>query len=243
VLAGQPLRVQRMLDGLQAGDRLLAVTTLSFDIAVLELFLPLVVGASVCIADRETARDPRRLAGLIASARIGVMQATPSSWRLLLDDGWDGGRNLVALSGGEAFPPELAARLRPRVARLFNLYGPTETTVCATWELCDPEAPGAPTIGRPIANMRAYLLDRHGEPIGAINRVPAEGQVRSNLARGGRAEAVRCDITDRASVDAAVARTAFSEGLDAFFTALNRHTLADMIAAERSKAKSHAACG
>ncbi|HEY5972739.1 MAG TPA: amino acid adenylation domain-containing protein, partial [Pseudoxanthomonas sp.] len=153
--------------GLRADDRLLAVTTLSFDIAVLELLLPLSVGALVVLADRETAGDAHALAALLAERRCTVMQATPATWRLLLDSGWNGSEGFKALCGGEPLAPDLAAQLLPRCESLWNLYGPTETTV---WSTCmrveTPVAGQVPDIhiGGPIANTRIWILDAQGEP-------------------------------------------------------------------------------
>jgi amino acid adenylation domain-containing protein len=165
----------RIEPGLGALDRLVAVTTLSFDIAVLELFLPLAVGAEVFIADRETAGDGVALAALLESNGATAMQATPSTWRLLLDAGWRGTQTFKALCGGEPMAPELASSLLKRCGTLWNLYGPTETTV---WSTCarvvQATAAALPDvhIGRPIANTRVWIVDAHGElcPIG----VPGE---------------------------------------------------------------------
>ncbi|HEU4562176.1 MAG TPA: amino acid adenylation domain-containing protein, partial [Longimicrobium sp.] len=114
------------------GDRLLAITTLAFDISVLELFLPLLSGARVEILDRSVASDPALLREVVGAGVGTVLQATPATWRLLLDAGWEGAESLRALSGGEALPAELAARLRERVGALWNVYGPTETTIWST---------------------------------------------------------------------------------------------------------------
>src|SRR5262249_38576903 len=119
----------RKRPGLSSGDVLLAVTTLSFDIAGLELFLPLIVGATVVIAARGTALDGRQLAREIESRGVTVMQATPAGWRVLIDSGWSGCARLKALCGGEALPRDLARMLLPRVGSLWNMYGPTETTI------------------------------------------------------------------------------------------------------------------
>jgi|GEM_PF-628006 len=153
------LRTMREAPGIAPDDVLMAVTTLAFDIAGLELLLPLTVGARVVVADRETAADPRRLAALLAKCGATVLQATPATWRMLLDAGWDGDRRLRALCGGEALDAELAGRLLPLVGELWNLYGPTETTVWSTAYRVN-DANGAPPIGRPVANTRAYVLDR-----------------------------------------------------------------------------------
>jgi amino acid adenylation domain-containing protein len=145
--------------GMGPGDRLLAITTLAFDISVLELFLPLLSGARVEILARSVASDPPLLREAIAAGGT-VLQATPATWRLLLDDGWEGAESLRALSGGEALPAELAARLRERVGALWNVYGPTETTIWSTAQPLDA-APdrGNVAIGAPLANTRVYVLD------------------------------------------------------------------------------------
>ncbi|HLL46627.1 MAG TPA: amino acid adenylation domain-containing protein, partial [Longimicrobiaceae bacterium] len=160
------LHGMRERPGLAAGDTLLAVTTLAFDIAALELFLPLSTGALVVVADRETASDGARLRDALAESGATTMQATPASWRMLLEAGWEGTPGLKALCGGEALPRELADRLLPRVGELWNLYGPTETTVWSTLERVRPGA-DAVCIGRPIANTQVYLLD------GGLAPVPA----------------------------------------------------------------------
>ncbi|HEX9133237.1 MAG TPA: amino acid adenylation domain-containing protein [Ktedonobacteraceae bacterium] len=150
--------------GLMAEDTLLAITTLSFDIAALELFLPLIVGARVIVASRDTAADGAALAETLTRSRVTVMQATPITWRLLLASGWQGKPDLKILCGGEALPLELAEQLLPRAASLWNLYGPTETTIWST--ICKIE-PGEEvmTIGRPIANTQIYLLDPQFQPV------------------------------------------------------------------------------
>ncbi|HEV2846615.1 MAG TPA: amino acid adenylation domain-containing protein, partial [Thermoanaerobaculia bacterium] len=148
--------------GIGAGDVLLAVTSLSFDIAGLELYLPLLAGGRVALASREEAADGHRLRELIAASGATVLQATPATWRLLLEAGWTGGEGLKALCGGEALPPSLASSLRERVGSLWNVYGPTETTVWSTVEEIAGE--GAVTIGRPIANTTVYILDAWGSP-------------------------------------------------------------------------------
>jgi amino acid adenylation domain-containing protein len=152
--------------GIDATDRLLAVTTLSFDIAVLELFLPLSTGAEVLLADRETTTDGHALRAALEDMHATMMQATPSTWRLLLDAGWEGADNFKALCGGEAMSPDLAGALLPRCASLWNLYGPTETTVWSTCARIHAPPPGeAPDIhiGRPIANTRVWIVDKHGQ--------------------------------------------------------------------------------
>ncbi|HEX6863109.1 MAG TPA: amino acid adenylation domain-containing protein, partial [Thermoanaerobaculia bacterium] len=144
-------------------DVLLAVTTISFDIAVLELFLPLSAGGRVELADRETVVDGARLVERIESSGATVMQATPATWRLLLETGWQGRPGMKVLCGGEALPPDLARELLGRVGSLWNVYGPTETTVWSSVHRVAPEDPesGRPVpLGGPIANTEVYLLDR-----------------------------------------------------------------------------------
>ncbi len=168
--------------GLMAKDTLLAITTLSFDIAALELFLPLIVGARLIVASRDTAADGAALAETLTRAHVTVMQATPITWRLLLAAGWQGKPDLKILCGGEALPLELAEQLLPRAASLWNLYGPTETTIWST--ICKIE-PGEEvvTIGRPIANTQIYLLDPQLQPVPV--GVPGELYIGGDgLARG-----------------------------------------------------------
>jgi len=148
--------------GLAAGDVLLAVTTLSFDIAVAELLLPLYVGARVVLADAAQARDPAALRALLQGSGATVLQATPSTWRALLDSGWSGSPGLRAWIGGEALPADLAPRLLAACAAVWNLYGPTETTVWSSCWQVQPQQPIA--IGRPIANTQIHVLDPHGQP-------------------------------------------------------------------------------
>jgi amino acid adenylation domain-containing protein/non-ribosomal peptide synthase protein (TIGR01720 family) len=148
--------------GLEERDTLVAVTSLSFDIAGLEIYLPLLIGARLVLASREEATDGARLRDLLAASGATALQATPATWRLLLDAGWAGSPDLKALCGGEALPPALAAEIRRRTASLWNVYGPTETTI---WSTLDPVEEGSVSIGRPIDNTQAYLLDRWGEPV------------------------------------------------------------------------------
>ena len=149
--------------GLTASDRLLAVTTLSFDIAVLELMLPLLQGGQVVLATRDEILDGRTLRALIEQQQITVMQATPSLWRLLLGAGWPGSAGFKALIGGEPLPVDLAESLLQHVGELWNMYGPTETTVWSTcMKVVDPKA--GISIGAPIANTEVWVLDPHGQP-------------------------------------------------------------------------------
>jgi amino acid adenylation domain-containing protein len=154
-------------DALGAGpdDTWLASTSLGFDIAAVELYLPLVTGGATVLATDAQARDPRATAALFDAHGITHAQATPSGWTALLDAGFGTARRRpVALIGGEALPLPLARRLRPVVARLFNVYGPTETTVWSTVEEV-PAPPEAVTIGRPLANTAVYVLDAADEPV------------------------------------------------------------------------------
>ncbi len=149
--------------GLACGDRLLAVTTPSFDIAVLELLLPLTVGATVVLASRAQAGDGFALGARLQRSGANVMQATPATWRLLIDAGWRGSSRFKALVGGEALSPELATELLQRCGELWNMYGPTETTVWSTCGRVHRPQDGI-TIGRPIANTTVRVLDGSGRP-------------------------------------------------------------------------------
>jgi acyl-CoA synthetase (AMP-forming)/AMP-acid ligase II len=150
--------------GLSHGDVLAAVTTISFDIAGLELYLPLMVGARVELVPRETAADAALLAPLLEASGATVLQATPSTWRMLIEEGWTGSDRLRALCGGEALPSDLAKALLPRVKELWNLYGPTETTIWSSVEKIEP-GDRVLSIGRPIANTQIYIVDKAGEPV------------------------------------------------------------------------------
>jgi amino acid adenylation domain-containing protein len=144
--------------GITAADTLVAVTTISFDIAIFELMLPLTVGARVVIATRDQARDPGALRTLLESSGATVMQATPAGWRILLESGWDGHKGFKAISGGEPLAPDLANALLRRCATVWNGYGPTETTVYSTfWPVANTER--GISIGRPIANTTVWILD------------------------------------------------------------------------------------
>ncbi len=150
--------------GCGATDIMLALTTLSFDIAGLELYLPLLVGARVEIVSRHVSMEGRRLAACIETVQPTLMQATPATWRLLLESGWQGRSTLTALCGGEALPLDLASQLCARTKCLWNMYGPTETTI---WSMIDRIEPHQTeiAIGRPIANTEIYLLDNQQQPV------------------------------------------------------------------------------
>lgn len=156
------LTAVRRQPGLTAQDVLLAITTLSFDIAGLELYLPLSVGARVVVASRDVATDGTRLQELLAG--VTVMQATPATWRLLLEAGWQGSPQLKILCGGEALSRELADKLLDRSASVWNMYGPTETTIWSTISKVEPEKGPVP-IGRPLANTHIYILDQQLQPV------------------------------------------------------------------------------
>ncbi|HEY9405347.1 MAG TPA: amino acid adenylation domain-containing protein [Pyrinomonadaceae bacterium] len=173
--------------GLNEHDTLLAVTTISFDIAALELFLPLVVGGGVVVADRATALDPQKIANAIEREGATFVQATPATWRMLLDVGWRPPRPMRIASGGEALPGELAWRLRDLGLEVWNLYGPTETTIWSAVR-CLPGADQIPRdgiapIGKPIDNTQLYVLDPHfsPQPVGIPGELYIGGE---GLARG-----------------------------------------------------------
>ena len=149
--------------GLTARDRLLAVTTLSFDIAGLELFLPLVVGAQVVVAGKEATVDGSLLLKLASASGATVMQATPATWRLMLEAGWNGAPALKILCGGEALPRELANQL-VACGEVWNMYGPTETTIWSATSRVEAGA-GPVTIGPPIQNTQFYVLDKQNQPL------------------------------------------------------------------------------
>lgn len=161
------LTSMRRTPGLTQVDKLLAVTTLSFDISVLEIFLPLMTGAEVVVATRSEARDGRRLAGLIEQKGITVMQATPATWELLLASGWEGKNDLRIFCGGEALPRKLANLLTDSASEVWNLYGPTETTVWSAAEHIVKSDNSPVLVGRPIANTQAYILDHNLHPVPA----------------------------------------------------------------------------
>jgi amino acid adenylation domain-containing protein len=153
--------------GLSADDVLLAVTTLSFDIAGLEIFLPLITGARLVLADSTDVIDGARLMQLLHDSGANLMQATPTTWRLLIEAGWQGSPNLRILCGGESLTPELAGDLVRRGAVLWNVYGPTETTIWSSiYRVTGCEEDTIP-VGRPIANTAMYVLDQNGNPVPA----------------------------------------------------------------------------
>ncbi len=170
------LHSMRVRPGLTAHDVLAAVTTISFDIAALELYLPLLVGARIELVPRQTASDGAALARLLKSSGATVLQGTPATWRLLLEAGWSGSDRFRALCGGEALSRSLADSLLQRVGELWNLYGPTETTVWSTVERIE-RGTAAISIGRPIANTQVHILDPAGEqlPVGVVGEIAIGG--------------------------------------------------------------------
>jgi amino acid adenylation domain-containing protein len=151
--------------GASARDRWLAVTTISFDIAAVELYLPLITGACVSLAKSADGADGRRLAARLAETGANVMQATPSTWQLLIDAGWIGNPSFTALCGGEALPRALARALAERSGATWNLYGPTETTIWSSvYRVSGKET--RMSIGRPAANTQMHVLgdDMHAQP-------------------------------------------------------------------------------
>ncbi|MEO8673045.1 MAG: amino acid adenylation domain-containing protein, partial [Tahibacter sp.] len=171
--------------GLDGRDRLLAVTTIAFDIAVLELLLPLTVGATVILVDSESINDGARLRDLIRRTAPSVMQATPATWKLLLADGWRPNSSMRMLVGGEALGRDLADALSVSGVELWNMYGPTEATVwvgATRVEATSSQWSVAP-IDDPIANSVWYVLDENLQPVplGASGQLYIGGSV---LARG-----------------------------------------------------------
>ncbi|MCA1359979.1 non-ribosomal peptide synthase/polyketide synthase [Bradyrhizobium sp. IC3069] len=169
--------------GMTAADRVLGLTSLSFDIAVLELWLPLTIGACVVLADRAAAHDPAGLKAIVERHGVSLIQATPSTWRMLLDhDGPALPASCRVLCGGEALPPDLARRLVAQAGEVWNLYGPTETTVWSARHRLDA-VDDRPLLGRPIGNTTLYVLDGdlNLAPVGVAGELYIGG---SGLARG-----------------------------------------------------------
>jgi amino acid adenylation domain-containing protein len=175
------LMSMRRMPGLGSGDIMAAVTPLSFDIAGLEIYLPLITGARLIVLPRAVTADGAALRAGLEGGAITVMQATPATWRMVLEAGWQPQRGLKALCGGEALPVDLAAALTAGVSELWNLYGPTETTI---WSTASRVEAGKPIrIGRPIANTQLYVLDDGllPVPIGVTGELYIGG---AGLARG-----------------------------------------------------------
>lgn len=167
--------------GISRDDILLAVSTISFDIAGLELFLPLIAGAMILMADTTTVRDGRALLDLLINEKVSIMQATPSTWQMLLNAGWDEALPLKILCGGEVLSKGLAETLLSKGRELWNMYGPTETTIWSTIkQITDTENI---TIGQPIQNTNVYILDEYLKPVaeGVIGEIYIAGD---GVARG-----------------------------------------------------------
>jgi surfactin family lipopeptide synthetase A len=147
--------------GFTSADRMLAVSPISFDLATMDMFLPLVAGGTLVVADRFVGADPSRLAALLKKFDITVLQATPATWRLLASSDWEGKHDLRMISGGEALPRDLANQLVDRGGELWNCYGPTETTIYSG-VLQIRSGPGLVPIGPPIANTNVLRPGRHG---------------------------------------------------------------------------------
>jgi amino acid adenylation domain-containing protein len=159
------MRSMAAAPGLRAGETLLGVTTPAFDLSVPDLYLPLSTGATLVLATAEQAADPLALARLVEAHDISLMQATPSTWRMLLESGWGGHRTLRAIAGGEALPPALAGELAGRVGELWNFYGPTEATV---WSTGARVVPGAQiTIGSELPGVSCEIVDESGVAVPA----------------------------------------------------------------------------
>ncbi|XVU26693.1 amino acid adenylation domain-containing protein [Actinoplanes sp. CA-054009] len=172
--------------GIRAGDVMAAVAPLGFDMSAQEIWTPLAAGARCEIVERPVAVDGYALAERLASAGVTVVDLAPTALRLLLAAGWEGGRHLRVISGGEALDPGLAARLRERVGEVWNAYGPTECTITTTvHRVGDLPADGPVPIGRPVAGARCYVVDRHGRlaPRGVIGELWIGG---AGVARGYR---------------------------------------------------------
>jgi len=152
--------------GMEASNTLLAVTTLAFDISIVEFFLPLMVGGKIVMAEQRDLKDGDAINRLIQDHKVDYLQSTPATFRLLMGSEWSNNtdKRMKALCCGEPLPPDLAAGLVPRVAELWNMFGPTETTVYATRKhIVDAEDPI--TIGLPIENTRVFILDECLQPV------------------------------------------------------------------------------
>jgi amino acid adenylation domain-containing protein len=152
------------IPGINDKDILLAVTTISFDISVLELFLPLVTGAKVVIAGKNEVVDGNLLLNLIKKTGTTILQATPSTWKLMIEAGWKRTASLKMLCGGEALPKDLATKMLERGKELWNMYGPTETTVWSSVKKIE-KGPDPIFIGPPVANTQFYVVDKNMQPV------------------------------------------------------------------------------
>jgi len=162
--------------GIAATDRQLAVTTISFDIANVEIFSPLLNGATIVMVDSETARDGRLLIELLKSKKITILQATPTTWKMLLETNWEEKLELKACCGGEALTKDLAQKILLKCDSLWNMYGPTEVTIVSTVKKITPED-DIISIGKPIANYQIYILNPKGELVssGEVGEIAISG--------------------------------------------------------------------
>lgn len=182
--------------GINQDDILLNITTISFDIAELELFLPLICGAQIVIVDNEVAKDGRALLEIIKTEQISIVQATPFTWRMILQSGWNKPLPIKAFCGGEALPKDLADKLLEKCTELWNMYGPTETTIYCTIKKILPKE-DLITIGKPIDNTQVYILDKeqHQVPAGEEGEIYIGGE---GIARG---YVGRPDLTSERFID------------------------------------------
>jgi amino acid adenylation domain-containing protein len=171
------LHAMRKAIAFEASDVLMALTTICFDISVLEIFLTLSAGATLILMDTESALDGKKLAKTIEEHGVTFFQATPSGWRILTESGWKGSTRLTGLCGGEAFPRDLAEKLIPRLKAIYNVYGPTEATVWATFHRVTA-AEDHKFIGRPLENYSIHILDANLQavPEGEIGDLYIGGQ-------------------------------------------------------------------
>ena len=171
------LQSMKRYPGFNEDDNLLAVTTLSFDIAGLELYLPLISGGCVVIAGKTDTIDGKAIQSLIEKHNITVMQATPTTWKIMIDAGWKNTHGLKMLCGGEAFSKDLADKMLVRGGELWNMYGPTETTIWSSVKKIERDDSKV-LIGYPIANTKFYVVDKNLRrvPIGVVGELLIGGK-------------------------------------------------------------------
>lgn len=168
--------------GFSSSDTMLAVTTVTFDIAALELLLPLIQGGRIAIATADETKDGAELLARLEQSGANVLQATPMTWRLLLEAGFRSQPGLRMLCGGEALPLDLARKLLEGGGELWNMYGPTETTIWSSVARIQPDDEIV-TIGLPIANTQFYVVDDNNATVGV--GIPGELLIAgAGLARG-----------------------------------------------------------